>query len=66
MKTDRRAKANFQSSAPVTQFYPLPPLIFNFFGADPEDGCIGYLKTAAARERFATPMAMMREMKMGL
>jgi hypothetical protein len=44
MKTDRQAKANSQSSAPVTQFYPLPPLTFNSFGVDFEDGCIGLSK----------------------
>ena len=37
MKTDRRANANSQSSASITQFHPLPPLTFNSFGVDAED-----------------------------
>ena len=44
MKTDQRAKANSQSSAPVTQFYPLPSLSFNSFGVDSKDDCIGVSK----------------------
>jgi hypothetical protein len=45
MKTDRRANANSQSSASITQFHPLPPLTFNSFGVDPEDDCIGVSKS---------------------
>ena len=45
MKTDQRAKANSQSSGPVTQFYPLPSLSFNSFGVDSEDECIGVFLT---------------------
>ena len=44
MMTERRAKRNSQSSARVTQFYPLSLLTLTSFRVDSEDDCIGVSK----------------------
>jgi hypothetical protein len=67
MKTDRGAKANSQSSAPETQFYPPPLLSFNSFGVDSKDGCIGVSKNCSKLgSDLLLQMTMIREMEMGL